>query len=386
MAGEDGFRELRELTVLREMQELERLRAMASPAANGGAKEVKCLLEAGVTRQPEYGILVKMAVCGTTTISVVGDEEGQWVQVWDLWSSRCVREVGADRVVWGADVSRDGTMVAVGCREVLQVWDVAGGGCVCEFPGNIGGISLVAFSPDGCGVVSVTGTEGGMLRLWDLSSRRCVYQASCGGAACGQLAMAMHAAGPIATTQNGRIYYLSTPGWCVDVHPMQRLRADCASRGAVAMTSDGTAAFFCHENRAEFWDLDEQRFLKAVTHPSGDIRAAAVSDERKGITAGDDCVVRIWNLHSGQMEAEMAGHTKPITGMAHDRTGRFVATASEDCTVRLWDTQKQRAVWHWEFDDEPRLAMSADAGRMAVVDKSGKTYFLSPYPGARLSS
>ena len=62
-------------------------------------------------------------------------------------------------------------------------------------------------------------------------------------------------------------------------------------------------------------------------HPSG----------RLLVTAGDDHVVRFWNLATGQLIRELPGHQDWIDAIAFSPNGRIVATAGTDRTVLFWD-------------------------------------------------
>lgn len=54
--------------------------------------------------------------------------------------------------------------------------------------------------------------------------------------------------------------------------------------------------------------------------------------------SGEDCKVRVWDLASGRMLAELKGHTLQVTGLDWSMDSSFLASASLDGTVRVWNS------------------------------------------------
>ncbi len=57
------------------------------------------------------------------------------------------------------------------------------------------------------------------------------------------------------------------------------------------------------------------------------------------LAAGDDHVVRVFDVLSGQMTQRLAGHTDWIRGLALGADGQTVVTAGADCCCRTWNSQ-----------------------------------------------
>lgn len=55
-------------------------------------------------------------------------------------------------------------------------------------------------------------------------------------------------------------------------------------------------------------------------------------------TGAWDCAVRVWDLDSGRLRSELAGHTRNVTCVTWDPSGAFLASGAADDTVRVWDT------------------------------------------------
>jgi WD40 repeat protein len=55
------------------------------------------------------------------------------------------------------------------------------------------------------------------------------------------------------------------------------------------------------------------------------------------LTGGTDGTARVWDLATGQVRCELAGHGGAIRSVAFNQSGTTVVTASDDETARLWD-------------------------------------------------
>ncbi|HZM83132.1 MAG TPA: NB-ARC domain-containing protein [Candidatus Limnocylindrales bacterium] len=84
--------------------------------------------------------------------------------------------------------------------------------------------------------------------------------------------------------------------------------------------------------------------VQSVTPPHDAAEAghigAIVSVSAKGnllVSAGEDGAVRVWNLDSNTLRAQLRGHTGWIYATAISPDARCVASAGEDGLIRLWD-------------------------------------------------
>jgi WD40 repeat protein len=184
----------------------------------------------------------------------------------------------------------------------------------------------------------------------------------------------------------GRIYYVFGRGFYIDINLFRRAHAemgrDTSAEAsmhprAVAMTSDGTGALFSQYNVAEWWDLDEQRYLLCVRHEQGRILDVGVTDSRQGVTAGDDGVVRVWDLFTGKLEREMAGHRDLVSQVELTPDGHFAVSASYDLTVRIWDVTSGDSVGCWTCEGRPHVAIPRNGKHLAILDEVGNTYLVA---------
>ena len=74
--------------------------------------------------------------------------------------------------------------------------------------------------------------------------------------------------------------------------------------------------------------------------------------------------MRIWDVASHQQLAELRGHTKYVTSVAFDGSGKYLASGSHDKTVRIWDVSTQQQV--------AELRGHTSGVRSVAFDGSGK--------------
>ena len=89
------------------------------------------------------------------------------------------------------------------------------------------------------------------------------------------------------------------------------------------------------------------------------------------LTAGNDKIVRLWNLASGAKEKDFAGPTMPITSIASAGNGATIAAASADKTVTLWNAADAKVL--------QKLPLATQAIAFAV---DGQSIFIGLGDGA----
>lgn len=95
-----------------------------------------------------------------------------------------------------------------------------------------------------------------------------------------------------------------------------------------------------------YWDLSggEPKIARRFDEHDGAVNAVAfLPDGKRALSAGDDAVLRLWDLESGKLLHAFKGHTAKIVDIDVSPDGKLAATASWDRSARLWDLEKLEA-------------------------------------------
>ncbi|TQN42911.1 WD-40 repeat-containing protein [Blastococcus colisei] len=106
------------------------------------------------------------------------------------------------------------------------------------------------------------------------------------------------------------------------------IQAELDPTGAVVATISGQSV--------RLFRLPEQRVLPAG---QGDwiLDVASLPGEEQVVAGGEDGHVRVWDVASGQMVADLTGPGASVQGIDVDPSGRYVAAATHDGTASVWD-------------------------------------------------
>jgi WD40 repeat protein len=87
--------------------------------------------------------------------------------------------------------------------------------------------------------------------------------------------------------------------------------------------------------------------------------------------------VRVFDLETKRLAAELLGHTDAVTCVAYSPDGRWLASGSDDYRIRLWETVSGVAVGIAEIDTQPKsLAFSADGHYLFTANGNASAYQL----------
>jgi eukaryotic-like serine/threonine-protein kinase len=284
-------------------------------------------------------------------------------------------------------LSPDGHFVAAAGKDrVIGVWDIATGQNVARLSGHTDAIVGLAYLPDGRLLSASTAREtdggrsfvrGAEILTWGVGEKQRLNR---------RVIPADAELTRFAVDAAGRHWALAFPDGTVlvvrasDGTNLQTLTGPGDAAISVGLTADGgrVAAGFANGD-VLVWNVANGQRLKALNRPnwvahcvnfSADGRRLAVgggnaSVNDAGVRLEGD--VRIWDIDSWRLLAEMRGHGGSVLSVAFSSDGQRVATASNDRTVRVWDSLTGQSVsYHQGHERASNAAIFSADGRLVV--------------------
>ena len=229
--------------------------------------------------------------------------------------------------------------------EVVRLWDVDTGR-LHELEGHTGGVTSVAFSPDG--KILATGGHDGMLILWNAADRKQLHKVRIAEEAYfhrkangvdsgGILSLAFDPNGKTIASANhdGTVRLFDAPtGKQVLV-----LKRHVQSVLDVAFSPNGKIlASASDDQTVSLWDMATGAILNPRPGHDGRARTVLISpDGKRAVTAGRDRVVRLWDLSTGHELHVLREFKSAIESMSLSAEGDLLAVGLEDGDIQLRD-------------------------------------------------
>ncbi len=246
----------------------------------------------------------------------------------------------------------------------------------CAFSTTFGGVTSVAFSPDGQQLA--TSDTNGSIQVWSVTAGK--QLALCTGhnswvwdvaysptepllASCGQdhqvrlwhphtgqcrqrLEGHTGIVTSVAFSPNGQ-WLASTSGdqtirlWQVATGDCEQIfQGHAACVWGVVWHPDGTALFSGGEdNVIRRWDVASGQCVQTLTGHQNWVRAIAISPNGQHLVSGSfDHTLKLWDIVTSDCLATLSGHHKPVTSVAFSADGTTLASSSYDRSIKLWCT------------------------------------------------
>jgi hypothetical protein len=237
-----------------------------------------------------------------------GTHQEPTIKLWDLVMCQERATLQPSDKVKALAFSPDGSVLASGSGEHVQLWDIGTLKELRTFRAHTAWINSLAFTPDG--KTLVTGgadDEGGQLKTWDV------------------------ARGSTRTEME----HTDETVLCVSVSPDGK---------TVAAVDDSI----------RLWDLASGKVRKTFPtteeHRTG--RATFTPDGKTLASCGFASDVRLWDVENGLEKAALkTGGSDPKQMVAVSRDGRFLAAACDDGILKLWSLQDGKLLISWKGDD-----------------------------------
>jgi WD40 repeat protein/serine/threonine protein kinase len=292
---------------------LEQVRAAlaSDPAAAVGPLR-QARQQPGCSRRPEALELARQLSCLLAHRSFV---EGWGKQIFEGHTD----EVTA--VAWGPEGrsalsgSKDGTM---------RLWDLSSGKCVHTFGNHTSTswVTSVALSPDGR--FALAGTKDKEVWVWNVSLRRsvCTYRSGPDGG--------YARSDSTGKARPTRLRMSGDFGACV--------KAIADALNSRSRSPDGRYDLLGSDQQLlSLWEVASMRSVHSLGGYTRFADSVSWSPDGRHILTGYEDEVKLWEASSGKRLQAFKGHTHWVTSVAWSPDGRFALSGSNDKTLRLWE-------------------------------------------------
>ena len=283
------------------------------------------------------------------------------VRIWDILTETPKHTFrGHNGWVLAVSWSPLGNYVASGgMDDKLIIWDISTGKKKCKpFIGHRKAITCLAWQPymsDPDESKIASGSKDGIVKIWNIKNRQCLYSLSSHTAAIRDLKWG--GVGLIYTASQDRTIKV----WEASSGKLIRnLEGHAHWVNNISLNTEAALRLGPYNHRGECANNKEEMIQYALNSYK------KIFDKQSEMlcSGSDDFTAFLWNpTKTKKPILRMTGHQQPINFIAYSPDGRYIATASFDNSVRLWNGQTGKFIktLRGHVQSVYQLAWSADS-------------------------
>ncbi len=226
----------------------------------------------------------------TNPLQLISGGADKRLRIWTADDATPTRDLDAGDVVRAVAVSSDHRQVAAGCDDkMIRVWNLGDGSPLGTFSGHTDKITSLDYCRDN--IILLSSSLDGTVRGWNTTAGKPTQHAIAAGGG------AIHGA-----------------GW----------------------SSDNQTFVFAGEDQRVAWDSHIIQQVQAVDDKR--VNALAVSPNSSHyFTAGDDGIVKQWDISNGNLVRDFRGHEGPVLTIAVGANQQQLASGGRDKRIKIWN-------------------------------------------------
>ena len=338
--------------------------------------------EDGILWLSDRSGILSVAFSPNSTIFASGAADGTVL----LWQEKRAIEFSKHNPAYGirsVSFSPDGSMIASGSTHGTQLWDVSTEMQIAALAGPTFGVRSVAFSPDGTLIASggwdgIEGAESGIgvdydIMLWDVHTQRLLGSIDA------------HDVSSVSFSPDGTLIVSGSDGGMIILWDVATQRQVAAWEGdvdegshSVVFSPDGSmlASAHSYSYRIKLWDVGTRQLLDTLKGHTGAVYSVAFSPDGTTLASvgGRDGVI-LWDVKTRERITTLKGHTGWLFSVAFSPDGTELAAGSWgwDRTVTVWDVKTQEPIVTLvgHTDRVSSVSYSPDGNTLATGSKDG---------------
>ncbi|AFY62724.1 NB-ARC domain-containing protein [Synechococcus sp. PCC 6312] len=259
-----------------------------------------------LTLAAHQGLALGVAFSPTSEVLATASFD-RTLKFWQIPTGVCLQVISTPAPIWSGCYSIDGQLFFLGLEDGrIQVWDVNHNQGVQEFSAHEATVASLAIHPQGT-VLASSGYDR-CIKLWHLPSRTCLYQ----------LTAHSDNVWKVAFSPDGTV--LATAGF----DGVARLW-DAAGLDTIPDSPNLDSSQILPLPCRHTLSLHRGQLLGLSFSPDGSLVA----------TAGQDSLIRLWQVSTGQPVATLAGHRDLIWSVVFSQDGQSLYSVSNN-EIKFW--------------------------------------------------